>query len=584
MSNSNYDKFPQIQIRHVSEPAVQGWEAIGSHLSTYIRDLKATKKIIVVEAYPGTHDDELLNHFKEITQASLVIDARELYLSEDELDVLTFQDVTEDRIFGFMTRLQIDDFWDTEKLVKARSAINQTQSQTILLIGCGASQISDRIDLFIYADMARWEIQQRMRKGQIANLGTTHYDLEIARKYKRAYFVDWRIADRIKRKTFDQWDFVLDTNSDQPVMVTSRDYKLALEQAVNRPFRVVPFFDPGPWGGQWMKEVCDLDRDQVNYAWCFDCVPEENSVLLNFNGVTMESPALNLVFFKSKELLGERVFARFGAEFPIRFDFLDTMDGGNLSLQVHPITEYIREQFGMFYTQDESYYMLDAGQDALVYLGVKNDVNPEEMIQSLKVAQNGGPDFDADRFVASWPTKKHDHFSIPAGTVHCSAKNCMVLEISATPYIFTFKLWDWGRLGMDGLPRPINIEHGEKVIQWDRNESWVKKELINQFKLVTNEEHCREEITGLHEFEFIETRRHWFRDKVTHYTDGSVNVLNLIEGKEAIVESPDESFEPFIVHFAETFIIPEKVGIYTIRPHGPSVGTLCATIKATVKK
>lgn len=50
----------------------------------------------------------------------------------------------------------------------------------------------------------------------------------------------------------------------------------------------------------------------------------------------------------------------------------------------------------------------------------------------------------------------------------------MVLEISATPYIFTFKLWDWQRLGLDGLPRPINIEHGKHVIQWDRTTKWVK--------------------------------------------------------------------------------------------------------------
>lgn len=365
MSNSNYDKFPQIEIRHVDKPVDKGWTAIASQISNSINSLKTNKKIIAVEAYPGTYDDRLLSQFKHITQASLVIDARDLYLSESELEELTFRDVTEDRIFGVMTRLTIDDYWDSEKIAEARSVIKSAQSQTILLYGCGASQISERIDLLVYADMARWEIQQRMRKGEIANLGTTQFDLEIARKYKRAYFVDWRIADRIKRKTFDQWDYVLDTNADQPVMVASSDYRMALEQAVKQPFRVVPFFDPGPWGGQWMKEVCDLDRSEVNFAWCFDCVPEENSVLLNFNGVIMESPASNLVFFQSKELLGERVFARFGAEFPIRFDFLDTMDGGNLSLQVHPITEYIREHFGMFYTQDESYYMLDAGEDAL---------------------------------------------------------------------------------------------------------------------------------------------------------------------------------------------------------------------------
>ena len=78
----------------------------------------------------------------------------------------------------------------------------------------------------------------------------------------------------------------------------------------------------------------------------------------------MELPSINVVFHQPRELLGERVHARFGAEFPIRFDFLDTMDGGNLSFQVHPLTDYIQQHFGMPYTQDESYYMLDAGEDA----------------------------------------------------------------------------------------------------------------------------------------------------------------------------------------------------------------------------
>ena len=112
-----------------------------------------------------------------------------------------------------------------------------------------------------------------------------------------------------------------------------------------------------------MKEVCDLDRSTRNYGWCFDCVPEENSLLLGFGEVCFEIPSLNLVFDQPRALLGEEVHARFGDEFPIRFDFLDTMGGGNLSFQVHPLTEYIQQHFGMHYTQDESYYLLDAGPE-----------------------------------------------------------------------------------------------------------------------------------------------------------------------------------------------------------------------------
>ncbi|MFM8485127.1 MAG: mannose-6-phosphate isomerase, partial [Bacteroidota bacterium] len=172
---------------------------------------------------------------------------------------------------------------------------------------------------------------------------------------------------------------------------------------------------------------------------------------------------------------------------------------------------------------------------------------------------------------------------IPAGTVHCSGKNSMVLEISATPYIFTFKLWDWGRLGLDGLPRAINIGHGEKNINWNRKEQWAGKHLLNRTEKIGEGDGWTAERTGLHETEFIETHRHWFTRTVTHHTQGNLNVLNLVEGREAIVESPSGAFEPFVVHYAETFIVPAATGAYTVSPWGEAAGTQCATIKAFVR-
>ena len=332
-----------------------------------------------------------------------------------------------------------------------------------------------------------------------------------------------------------------------------------------------------------MKEVCGLDKSADNYAWCFNCVPEEESLLLKINNEIIEIPSINLVFYNPGKLLGEAVYARFGDEFPIRFDYLDTMGGGNLSLQVHPLTEYIQEKFGIHYTQDESYYIMDSKEGSVVYLGFKENTEPDRMICELEEAQNNGKSFNAEKFIQTWPVKKHDHYLIPAGTIHCSGKDTVVLEISATPYIFTFKLWDWDRLGLDGKPRPINIENGKNVIQWDRTTSWTKENLVNRIEKVAEGVGWFEERTGLHEKEFIETRRHWFTRKILHNTNGTVNVLNLVEGKEIIVESPSHFFEPFIVHYAETFIVPACVGKYSIRPYGKSEGELCATIKAYVR-
>ena len=582
MKHSNYDKEPTLAVPPGPDKhAWQGWESIGAELRRAASG--RAKTVLCVDCYHGVWEKDVLTALTEQVQPDHVFLSSQAALDQETVNQMIADHVTNDRVFGILSHHRMEQFFDSKKLEEMRAQISAAQG-LILVFGVGAALLC-RPDVLIYADMARWEIQRRFRSGRLANWLNDNYTEDTLRKYKRAFFVDWRVLDRHKRALFSSMDYVLDTNEEKcPKMMTGKAFFAGLREAASRPFRVKPYFDPGVWGGQWMKEVCGLDRTQPNYAWSFDGVPEENSLLLEVEGIVLEIPAIDLVFTKPRELLGEKVHARFGEEFPIRFDFLDTMGGGNLSLQVHPLTGYIQDAFGMNYTQDESYYILDADEtdDTHVYLGCKTGIDRDEFVQALSESQKTGV-FDAEKYVNVIPAKKHDHFLIPAGTIHCSGKNCMVLEISATPYIFTFKLWDWGRLGLDGKPRPIHLEHGKKNIQFDRDTEWVMNNLVNRVELVRQEPGIREERTGLHELEFIETRRHWFSKTVSHETRGSVNVLNLVEGEEAVVESPENRFAPFIVHYAETFIIPAAVERYTISPHGPSEGKTIATIKAYVR-
>ena len=579
---SNFNNYPGVEIRPTGEECVVGWDSIVSKLR---HDLRGKKKItVIMECYQGIMEQEIASEIKKGLQPDSFYSSSDLFLPEDEIMALTAQDVTTDRIFGYITRLTLDSFIDKKKLNKARSEIKSKTEGLTIVMGVGASYLVENADCFIYLDMARWEIQIRMRRNEVNNLGIVNIDEGLEAKYKRGYFVDWRVLDRFKKTQFNKWDYVLDTNNMlEPKMITGDLFREGINIAAHQPFSLVPYFDAGPWGGQWMKEVCDLDKDTDNYAWCFNCVPEENSLYLKFGNINFETPSVNVVYYRPVELLGEAVYGRFGDEFPIRFDFLDTMDGGNLSLQVHPVTEYIQQKFGMNYTQDESYYLLDAGDDAVVYLALKEDINPEGMIDDLRYSQETGERFPAEKYVMKWPVKKHDHFLIPAGTVHCSGKNSMVLEISSTPYIFTFKLWDWERLGMDGKPRPINIEHGKNVINWERTESYTKENLINQIEPTEFGDGWKSEKTGLHESEFIETRRHWFIKPVIHKKKSGVQVFNVIEGREIIVKSAENKFTPKVFHYAETFIIPASAGDIIIEPHGESKGKECGTILAYVR-
>ena len=580
MTYPPYNKHPEVSVRGFDAHAWRGWNDIITTLNT--RVLTSRKAVLVIDCYPGVRLEELERNVLARFGNAVRINVETARRDEHTLSEMLARNLTDDRVFGVLSCHQLTEFFDAEALTALQKQVAEAAG-LVIVYGSGAALVHPG-DVLVYADMPRWEIQQRMRAGELGNWGVENLTEDMLRRYKRAFFVEWRVFDRHKTPLLKRCDFLLDTTqADAPAMVSGEALRAGLKQTTQQPFRVVPFFDPGVWGGQWMKQRFDLDPAKPNYAWCFDCVPEENSLLMRFGNVRIEIPSIDVVLLQPRALLGEKVHARFGAEFPIRFDFLDTVGGQNLSFQVHPLTEYIQQQFGMHYTQDESYYILDAEPGAVVYLGTQTGTRPEAMMDDLRQAARGEKPFDDARFVNQIPAKKHDHFLIPAGTVHCSGAGTMVLEISATPYIFTFKLWDWGRLGLDGLPRPVHLDHGEQVIDWQRDTQWVNDHLVNRIEPVAEGEGWREERTGLHEREFIETRRHWFSGPVVHHTEGGVNVLNLVEGDEARVDSPSGAFEPFVVHYAETFIIPAAVGEYRITPWGKGAGQQLATVKAWVR-
>ncbi|MFT4142950.1 MAG: class I mannose-6-phosphate isomerase [Mobilitalea sp.] len=567
----NYDKYPEKRIDGFE--AVQGYEEIREILRKEAG--KKERHVITLELYTEVDVTELLGGLENLD--ANFFNAEGCMVEDVEYNRLIKPYLTEDRVFGIMNTLNIKDFYIPEKVEAMQKAIAAAKG-LIVVYGVGASLVCEG-DTLVYADLARWEIQCRFAKGA-QNWKSNNQDAPKLAKFKQGFFLEWRMADRLKRRLFDKIDYLLDTNeAGVPKMVSGEGFRAGLRKFASEPFRLVPYFAPEVWGGQWMKEVCGLDKNSPNYAWAFDGVPEENSILMKFGEVRIEVPSIDVVFYCAKQLLGHRVHARFGDEYPIRFDFLDTVGGQNLSLQVHPLTEYIQNAFHMHYTQDESYYILDCGDDCEVYLGLKEGIDQEGMLEELKQAQNGEITFDAAKYVNTFPVKKHDHFLIPAGTIHCSGKDTMVLEISATPYIFTFKLWDWGRLGLDGLPRPVHINHGEQVIQWDRTTEWVKENLVNAITTISEDEHNKIEKTGLHEREFIETRRYTITTESILESEGSVSTCNVVDGEGAIIESLDGSFEPYEVHYAETFIVPESVKQFLIKPLGEEVKILRATVR-----
>ncbi|HYE57072.1 MAG TPA: class I mannose-6-phosphate isomerase, partial [Rhodothermales bacterium] len=466
------------------------------------------------------------------------------------------------------------DFFDPERL---RALAPDPEADVSIVYGCGAA-LSAWNALCVYVDVPKNEIQFRARAGTVVNLGAST-PASAKETYKRCYFVDWVALNRHRARLLPHVDvFVDEQRPDEPVLMAGDDLRAALRAMGQGGFRVRPWFEPGPWGGQWIKQhVPQLPQDAPNYAWSFELIAPENGLAFESDGRRLEVAFDTLMHQEHHAVLGD-VAGVFGFEFPIRFDFLDTVEGGNLSVQCHPRPAYIQEHFGERFTQDETYYILDARPGAQVYLGFQADAEPEAFRAALETSFHEGTPVDVERFVQVHPATRHDLFLIPSGTVHCSGRGNLVLEISATPYIFTFKMYDWLRLDLDGRPRPLNIDRAFDNLRFDRKGVRVAEELISRPRTIEAGPDWALVHLPTHAEHFYDVHRFDFATTVEADTEGACHVMNLVEGASVVLETASGVRQRF--NYAETVVVSAAAGRYRLVNEGPAPARV---VKAFVK-
>lgn len=224
------------------------------------------------------------------------------------------------------------------------------------------------------------------------------------------------------------------------------------------PLKFEPFLRTMVWGGERIAPYKQIKTDipKIGESWEISGYGEHLTTVANgpLKGKTLTEAVRE---WKS-DLVGKKVYAENGDEFPLLIKFIDA--AGDLSIQVHPNDEMAVKHHGKgFRGKTEMWYVIDAAPGACLYSGIKTQVSPEEY--AAKVADGSITDI-----LARYEVKEGDVFFLPAGRIHAICSGCLIAEIQQTSDL-TYRIWDYGRLGLDGKPRQLHTDLAKEAIDYN---------------------------------------------------------------------------------------------------------------------
>ena len=284
---------------------------------------------------------------------------------------------------------------------------------------------------------------------------------------------------------------------------------------------------------------------QCMFAWVFDFIPMEVSVLVEAGTEMLDINYCSFVHKEGVSLMGETCVKKYKGYFPIRFNWDDSYHStGNMSIQCHSGGKYNVENYNEFGRQDESYYVVITGHEAKTFIGFRDDADIPQFFKEIEAADTQHDPCDYMKYVSYEESVPGLQVMLPAGTIHSSGRNQVILEIgSLTIGSYTYKMYDYLRLDFDGKQRPIHTHLGELNVRQDRRHSVIHdpdspEYIVQKPRLDCEGEGWKEYILGENPQMYISLRRLEFDSICEQDTRGEkFHVLTLVDGDRVRIRS-----------------------------------------------
>ena len=467
----------------------------------------------------------------------------------------------------------------TEAFKKAVPASRQAGKISVVYgYGSLIPELRELYDVKVFFDLTPMKSMLRIRRGEYSNLGKERPGI-INRTIRRCYYCDFECAVRNRHELWENnvpdW-YVLDNDPQNLQLMPFGTFSDICAQLVKYPFRAKPCYLEGVWGGSYMKKLRNLPDEMRNAAWVFDFIPMEVSVVVEAGDEKLDINYCSFVHKEGVNLMGEDCVKKFEGYFPIRFNWDDSYHStGNMSIQCHSGGEYNVKNYNEFGRQDESYYVVVTGHGAKTFIGFRDDADIPQFFRDIEAADTEHKPCDYMKYVSYEESKPGLQVMLPAGTIHSSGRNQVILEIgSLTIGSYTYKMYDYLRLDFDGKQRPIHTRLGEENVRQDRRYSVIHdpespEYIVQKPRLAASGEGWEEYILGENPQVYFSLRRLEFEKKCEQDTGGKLfHVLTLVDGDAVRVRSVRHPERYFDLQFMDIVCVPADMGRYVIENLG----------------